>query len=97
MGAEWGPAQAPGMGSALLQLEHAPAVMTELVPAPRREIRPVVSARDDHLDERLHAPTPETVIVDELVVEGLRRTDLGEVVVLGSADAVLASLARGHG
>jgi anti-anti-sigma regulatory factor len=52
-----------GTGSALLPRELAPPDLTGLVPAPRREIVPVVPDPDDHLDVRLHAPTPETVIV----------------------------------
>jgi anti-anti-sigma regulatory factor len=134
--------------------------LTELVPAPRQEIASVVP--DGRLDVRLHAPSPDTVIVrvdgplhrcnsalleirvrqqlhraphvildlssvtwmdlevarelrallakaescgtrlhiaaeNEAVVEGFRRIDMGRHVVLGSADAVLASLASGNG
>lgn len=137
--------------------------LSALVPAPRRESDlPAVPDRDEPLDVRLHAPTPDTVIVrvigalhprscailvirvrqqlhraphvildlssvtwmdlqvagelralhtravdcgthlhiaaeNERVVEGLRRIDLGERVVPGTADAVLACLAPRNG
>jgi anti-anti-sigma regulatory factor len=158
----------PGTGSALLRRETVPADLSALVPTPRRESdHPAVSDRagpdrDEPLDVRLHAPTPDTVIVrvtgplhlrscpmlairvrqqlhraphvildlssvtwldlqvagqlralhrkavecgthlhiaaeNEPVVEGLRRIDVGERVVLGTADAVLACLATRNG
>jgi anti-anti-sigma regulatory factor len=137
--------------------------LSALVPTPRRESHPLaVPDREEPLDVRLHAPTPDTVIVrvigplhprtcamltirvrqqlhraphvildlssvtwmdlhvaddlrallakavdcgthlhiaaeNERVVEGLRRIDLGERVVAGTADAVLACLALRNG
>ena len=137
--------------------------LSALVPAPRRESHPpAVPDRGEPLDVRLHAPTPDTVIVrvigplhqrtravlairvrqqlhraphvildlssvtwmdlrvaddlralhakavdcgthlhiaseNERVVEGLRRIDLGERVVAGTADAVLACIAPRNG
>jgi anti-anti-sigma regulatory factor len=156
--AERGWARMLGTGGAL-RLREPPPDVTALVPAPRREVRPFEPDREDLLDVRLHAPTPEIVIVrvagpldprtsallsvrvrqqfrrarhvildlssvtwldprvggelgslhaeavscgarlyvaadNKRVVEGLRRIDPGRHIVLGSADAVLASLAR---
>lgn len=147
-----------GAGGALLSSEPVPDDLSALVPAPRREVVPDLA---ESLDVRLHAPTPDVVIVrvigplhprscpmlairvrqqlhraphvildlssvtgmdlevaaelrallakaescgtrlhiaaeNEPVVEGLRRIDLDRYVVLGSADAVLASLAAGN-
>jgi anti-anti-sigma regulatory factor len=147
-----------GSGSALLHPESVPMDLSALVPAPRRESPPAVPERHEPLDVRLHAPTPDTVIVrvtgrlhlrnsamlvirarqqlhraphvildlssvtwmdvqvvgelralharaagcgthlhiaaeNERVVEVLRRIDVGEPVVPGTADAVLARLA----
>jgi anti-anti-sigma regulatory factor len=152
-----------GTGSALLHREPPPVDLSALVPAPRRGSHPrTVPDRDEPLDVRLHAPTPDIVIVrvlgpldarscatlavrvrqqlhraphvildlssvtwmdlqiasvlrvlhamavdcgthlhlaaeNEWVVEGLRRIDLGERVVPGTADAVLACLAPRNG
>jgi anti-anti-sigma regulatory factor len=162
VGADLDRVRTPGTGTALLHREDAPVDLTELVPAPRREIGSFVPDRDGHLDVRLHAPSPETVIVrvdgpmhlhnsalmeirirqqfgraphvildlsavtwmdlevarelrdllakaescgtrlhiaaeNEAVVEGFRRVDMGRQIVIGSADAVLASLASSNG
>jgi anti-anti-sigma regulatory factor len=51
--------------------EHGPAMdphrattaVSPSIPAPRRELRSVGADTDDHLDVRLHAPTPLTVVV----------------------------------
>lgn len=149
-----------GTGSALLPRR---VDLPALVPSPRRESHPrAVPDRDEPLDVRLHAPTPDIVIVrviglldasgcptlairvlqqlhraphvildlssvtwmdpelaaelralrstavdcgthlhfaaeNERVVEGLRRIDLGEPVVDGTADVVLACLAPRNG
>ncbi|QYN38450.1 STAS domain-containing protein [Pseudonocardia sp. DSM 110487] len=156
MSTEW----SSGTGSALLHRERAPVDLSELVPSPRRESR--IPDRDEPLDVRLHAPTPDTVIVrvigpleahscatlairvrqqlhrapdvildlssvtwmdlqvatvlralhamavdcgthlhiaaeNDRVLEGLRRIDLGERVVPGTADAVLACIAPRNG
>ncbi|TWF79978.1 hypothetical protein FHX44_115915 [Pseudonocardia hierapolitana] len=159
MSTEW----RSGTGSALLHREAAPVDLLAFLPSPRREIRPrAVPDRDEPLDVRLHAPTPDIVIVrvigpldsrgcttlairvrqqlhraphvildlssvtwmdpevacelralrsmavdccthlhfaaeNERVVEGLRRIDLGEPVVAGTADSVLACLAPRNG
>ncbi|GAA0929932.1 hypothetical protein [Pseudonocardia zijingensis] len=146
------------LGSGLLQRQPVPMDLTVLVPVPR----PVSTPERAELDVRLHAPTPDVVIVrvigglhrggcaelvvrigqqlhrarhvvldlsstgclepqlahrlkvlhdtavdrgtrlhiaaeDERVVEGLRRIDLADTVVCGTADAVLAYLATGNG
>ncbi|MHA6619115.1 STAS domain-containing protein [Pseudonocardia sp. DLS-67] len=52
-----------GSGSALLHRAAVPMDLSALVPTPRRESRPAVPDRDEPLDVRLHAPTPDTVIV----------------------------------
>ncbi len=53
-----------GTGSALLHREPAPVDLSALVPSPRRESDPRgLPDRDEPLDVRLHAPTPDTVIV----------------------------------
>ena len=156
MSTEW----SSGTGSALLHRERAPVDLSELVPSPRRESHRL--DRDEPLDVRLHAPTPDTVIVrvigplgahscgtlavrvrqqlhrapdvildlssvtwmdlqvatvlralhamavdcgthlhiaaeNDRVLEGLRRIDLGERVVPGTADAVLACIAPRNG
>jgi len=57
-----------GSGSALLHREYAPADLSALVPVPRRETLPaipdpVAAGRDEPLDVRLHAPTPDAVVV----------------------------------
>jgi anti-anti-sigma regulatory factor len=159
MSTEW----RSGTGSALLHREPVPMDLSELVPAPRRESHPpTVPDREEPLDVRLYAPTPDTVIVrvigplyprtcamlairvrqqlhraphvildlssvtwmdlhvaddlralhakavdcgthlhiaaeNERVAEGLRRIDLGERVVAGTADAVLACIAHRNG
>jgi len=158
MSTEW----TSGTGSALLHRELAPMDLSALVPAPRRADRPAVRDPDEPLDVRLHAPSPEIVIVrvigalhprtcatlvirvrqqlhraphvildlssvtwvdlqvalelrdlqtqavscgthlhvaaeSERVVEGLRRIDLGERVVVGTADTVLACIAPRNG
>jgi anti-anti-sigma regulatory factor len=157
---EWASTESTsGTGSALLHREAVPMDLSGLVPAPRQESHPHVEPdRDEPLDVRLHAPTPDIVIVrvigslyprncamltvrvrqqlhrashvvldlssvtwmdlqvagelralharavdcgvhlhiaadNERVVEGLRRIELGERVVPGTADAVLACLA----
>jgi hypothetical protein len=60
MSTEW----RSGTGSALLHREAAPVDLLALVPSPRRESRPrAVPDRDEPLDVRLHAPTPDIVIV----------------------------------
>jgi anti-anti-sigma regulatory factor len=147
-----------GSGSALLHRESVPMDRSALVPAPRRESHPALPERHEPLDVRLHAPTPDTVIVrvtgrlhlrnsamlvirarqqlhraphvildlssvtwmdvqvvgelralhtraagcgthlhiaaeNERVLDVLRRIDVGEPVVPGTADAVLARLA----
>jgi anti-anti-sigma regulatory factor len=53
-----------GTGSTLLHPEPAPVDLSALVPSPRPENDPsAVPDRDEPLDVRLHAPTPDTVIV----------------------------------
>ena len=60
MSTEW----RSGTGSALLHRQPAPVDLSALVPSPRREDHPdAVPDRDEPLDVRLHAPTPDTVIV----------------------------------
>jgi anti-anti-sigma regulatory factor len=60
MSTEWG----SGAGSALLRREPAPADLPVFVPSPRRRSEPSsVPDRDEPLDVRLHAPTPDSVIV----------------------------------
>jgi hypothetical protein len=53
-----------GTGSALLPREAVLVDLSAFVPFPRQESLPsAVAARDEPLDVRLHAPTPDTVIV----------------------------------
>jgi anti-anti-sigma regulatory factor len=150
-------------GGALLHPQPAPVDLSAFVPSPRSEMHPrAIADPDEPLDVRLHAPTPDAVIVrvlgpldgrtcatlvlrvrqqlhraphvildlssvtwmdlrvarelralramaadhgthlhvaaeNERVVEGLRLIGLGGHVVPGTADAVLACLARGNG
>lgn len=57
---EWG----SGAGSALLPREPAPVDLPVFVPSQRRRSEPrPIPDRDEPLDVRLHAPTPDTVIV----------------------------------
>lgn len=159
MSTEW----RSGTGSALLHPETAPVDLSAFVPSPRPESNPrAVPGPDEPLDVRLHAPSPDTVIVrvlgpldgrsgaalavrvrqqlhraphvildltsvtwldlrvgielralraiaadygthlhvaaeNERVVEGLRLIGLGEHVVSGTADAVLACIAPRNG
>ena len=57
-------ASTPRAGSALLHPDPVPMDLSTLVPLPRRESHPVaVPRQDEPVDVRLHAPTPEVVIV----------------------------------
>src|SRR5919112_474984 len=53
-----------GTGSALLHPEPAPVDLSAFVPSPRPESNPrAVPGPEEPLDVRLHAPSPDTVIV----------------------------------